>query len=225
MLSATCYLLPLITVRWLVLVGVSTSLTRLSLVLSHTAQRSLNPGEKNEASFTTHLSSSAATAVGLGCLRRTDRRSALRIKISPGEIHHQHGLCKVKCRDVHSFVSWLLQQIAIMFSQTTLWKIQDGWSLLLIFYIQYGKIWTSEIANFNKLQSGWHLCCIYLPLSLCGAILKQTSSLTPCHLADLAGCYCSQLQGLSSSCNHLWQSASVLSPSVPQLVSHQPWGG
>lgn len=57
--------------------------------------------------------------------------------------------------------------------------------------------------------------CICLPLSLCGAILKQTSSLTPCHLADLAGCYCSQLQGLSSSCNHLWQSASVLSPLVP----------
>lgn len=81
--------------------------------------------------------------------------------------------------------------------------------------IEYGKIWTFEIANFSKLQSGWHLCCVYLPLSLCGAILKQTSSLAPCHLADLAGCYCSQLQGLSSSCNHLWQSASVLSPSVP----------
>lgn len=46
-------------------------------------------------------------------------------------------------------------------------------------------------------------------------ILKQTSSLTPCHLADLTGCYCSQLQGLGSSCNHLWQSASVLSPWVP----------
>lgn len=92
MLSATCYLLPLITVRWLVLLGVSTSLTRLSLVLSHTACRSLNPGEKNEASFTTHLSAPAATAVGLGCLRRTDRRSALRIKIIPSEIHHQHGL-------------------------------------------------------------------------------------------------------------------------------------
>lgn len=92
MLSATCYLLPLITVRWLVLVGVSTSLTRLSLVLSHTARRSLNPGEKNEASFTTHLSASAATAVGLGCLRRTDRRSVLQIKIIPSEMHHQHGL-------------------------------------------------------------------------------------------------------------------------------------
>lgn len=83
------------------------------------------------------------------------------------------------------------------------------------FYAQYGKIWTFEIANFNKLQSGWHLWNIYHPLSLFRAILKQTSSLTPCHLADLAGCYCSQLQGLSSSCNHLWQSASVLSPSVP----------
>lgn len=83
------------------------------------------------------------------------------------------------------------------------------------FYAQYGKIWTFEIANFNKLQSGCHLWNIYHPLSLFRAILKQTSSLTPCHLADLAGCYCSQLQGLSSSCNHLWQSASVLSPSVP----------
>lgn len=92
MLSATCYLLPLITVHWLVLVGVSTSLTRLSLVLSRTARRSLNPGEKNAASFTTHLSAPAATAVGLGCLRRTDRRSALQIKIIPSEIHHQHGL-------------------------------------------------------------------------------------------------------------------------------------
>lgn len=46
LLSATCYLLPLITVRWLVMVGVSTSLTWLSLVLSHTACRSYSQGEK-----------------------------------------------------------------------------------------------------------------------------------------------------------------------------------
>lgn len=119
MLSATCYLLPLITVRWLVLVGVSTSLTRLSLVLSHTARRSLNPGEKNEASFTTNLRASAATAVGLGCLRRTDRRSARRIKIIPGEIHHQRAFVtnsqhNVKRATPLCFVSRQLQQIAIM---------------------------------------------------------------------------------------------------------------
>lgn len=125
MLSATCYLLPLITVRWLVLVGVSTSLTRLSLVLSHTARRSLNPGEKNEASFTTHLSASAATAVGPGCLRRTDRRSALQIKIIPSEMHHQHGLRhalkrNVKCSSIHGYVSRRLQQIAIMQNPKTL---------------------------------------------------------------------------------------------------------
>lgn len=84
-----------------------------------------------------------------------------------------------------------------------------------LFFTHYGKILTFATANFYKLHCGWHLCSIYLSLSLFRAILKQTSSLTPCHLADLAGCYCSQLQGLSSSCNHLWQSASVLSPSVP----------
>lgn len=46
LLSATCYLLPLITVRWLAMVGVSTSLTWLSLVLSHSACRSYSQGEK-----------------------------------------------------------------------------------------------------------------------------------------------------------------------------------
>lgn len=61
---------------------------------------------------------------------------------------------------------------------------------------------------------------LYLPQHLSFELaptsgLKQTGSLTPCHLSDLVGCYCSQLQGLSSSCNHLWQSASVRSPSVP----------
>lgn len=118
MLLATCYLLPLITVCWLVLVGVSTSLTRLSLVLSHTAQRSLNPGEKNEASFTTDLFASAASTVGLGCLRRRDRRSALRIKIIPGGIHHQRGLWQSlnmwNGATSVRFVSRQLQQIAII---------------------------------------------------------------------------------------------------------------
>lgn len=66
-----------------------------------------------------------------------------------------------------------------------------------------------------------HCCsyCVYLK-SLSFALaptsgLKQTVSLTPCHLLDLAGCFCSQLQGLSSSCNHLWPSASVFNPSMP----------
>lgn len=77
---------------------------------------------------------------------------------------------------------------------------------------------TSNISHF--LSTRLHLrYCVYLQsisFELAPtAGLKQTVSLTPCHLPDLAGCYCSQLQGLTSSCNHLWQSASVLSPCVP----------
>lgn len=78
--------------------------------------------------------------------------------------------------------------------------------------------------------SGLQLCCCVYPKHLSlelapTAGLKQKGSLTPCHLPGLAGCYCSQLQGLSSSCNHLRQSASVLSPFMPPSSFPSAWRG